>query len=166
MTTIDFLKNHPAAIPQLADIWYDVLGRVWMPNKPIEKTQEDLRAHLNSDTLPITLVALEEGVPIAMCSLRDNDGISPDYVSTHNTAWLGSLVVRADHQGKGIGTQLIKAIQDKAKVLGFEKLYLFAFDPTIPDYYSRLGWVTVGMDEYAGHPVTVMGFFLTPEVKI
>lgn len=30
------------------------------------------------------------------------------------------------------------------------------FAPTIPDYYKRLGWSKIGMDEYKGHPVTVM----------
>ncbi len=44
----------------------------------------------------------------------------------------------------------------KAKELGFEKLYLFAFDPTIPEYYERLGWKQIGMDEFKSHPVTVM----------
>lgn len=46
------------------------------------------------------------------------------------------------------------------EVLGFKNLYLFAFDPTIPEYYSRLGWRTIGMDEFKGHPVTVMGIML------
>ncbi len=44
----------------------------------------------------------------------------------------------------------------KAKELGFEKLYLFAFDPTIPSYYERLGWEKIGMDEFKSYPVTVM----------
>jgi hypothetical protein len=44
----------------------------------------------------------------------------------------------------------------KAKDLGFEKLYLFAFDPTIPEDYERLGWRKIGMDEFKSHPVTVM----------
>jgi N-acetylglutamate synthase-like GNAT family acetyltransferase len=44
----------------------------------------------------------------------------------------------------------------KAKELGFEKLYLFAFDQTIPSYYESLGWKKIGMDEFKSHPVTVM----------
>jgi hypothetical protein len=37
-----------------------------------------------------------------------------------------------------------------------EKLYLFAFDPTLPAYYERLGWRKIGMDEFKSHHVTVM----------
>lgn len=33
---------------------------------------------------------------------------------------------------------------------------LFAFDPTMPEYYERLGWRKIGMDELKSHPVTVM----------
>ncbi len=44
----------------------------------------------------------------------------------------------------------------KAKKLGFKKLYLFAFDPTILEYYERLGWNKIGMDEFKTHPVTIM----------
>jgi hypothetical protein len=47
-------------------------------------------------------------------------------------------------------------VKVKAKAMGFETLYLFAFDPTIPAYYERLGWKNMGMDEFKGHPVTVM----------
>ena len=55
---------------------------------------------------------------------------------------------------------LVDVIVEKAKKLGFEKLYLFAFDPTIPEYYERLGWKKIGMDEFNAHPVTVMAVSL------
>ena len=54
----------------------------------------------------------------------------------------------------------ITAIKDQAIQLGFEKLYLFTFDPTLPNYYERLGWEKVGMDEFKNHPVTVMEQYL------
>ena len=44
----------------------------------------------------------------------------------------------------------------KAKERGFKNLYLFAFDPSVPEYYKRLGWRKIGMDEFKSHPVTVM----------
>lgn len=37
MIKIDFLKNHPEAIPALADIWHEVLGKIWMPEIGIEE---------------------------------------------------------------------------------------------------------------------------------
>ena len=60
------------------------------------------------------------------------------------------------YQKQGIGKMLADTTVKKAKELGFEKLYLFAFDSTIPEYYERLGWKKIGMDEFKFHPVTVM----------
>jgi GNAT superfamily N-acetyltransferase len=106
---------------------------------------------LNDQVLPITFVALDADLPLGMCSLRENDGIRPDL-----TPWLGSLVVDPKYQKQGIGKMLADITLLKAKELGFEKLYLFAFDPTIPEYYERLGWKKICIDEFKSHLVTVM----------
>lgn len=149
--TISLLKNNPECIPDLANIWRDVLGKIWLPDVPINKTIDNLKSHLNIDSLPLTYVAFEGKSPVGMCSLRENDGIRSDLMP-----WLGSLVVSAAHQNKGIGTKLIKVTIERAKEMGYSKLYLFAFDPTIPEYYSRLGWFVIGTDKFKGHHVTVM----------
>lgn len=151
MITIDFLKNHPQAITQLIKIRYEVLGRIWLPDVSDECVHQWMVEHMNDNKIPLTLIALSNGQPVGMCSLRGNDGIRPDLMP-----WLGSLTVDPDFQNQGIGKQLIDATRALAKKLGFNKLFLFAFDPTIPDYYQKLGWEAIGMDHYANHPVTVM----------
>jgi len=151
MIKIDFLKEHPHAIEQLAQIWHQVLGRIWVPDVPIERVKQRFLEHLNDNYMPLTLVAFFNEKPVGMCSLRENDGIRPDLMP-----WLGSLVVDPDYQNQGIGERLINATKQKAKQLGFNKLFLFAFDPTIPDYYQKLGWQKIGLDHFKEHPVTVM----------
>lgn len=151
MIKIDLLKNHLSAIPALANIWHEVLGKIWVPDVPVERVIARFADHLSDQALPITFVALNGDLPAGMCSLRENDGIRPDL-----TPWLGSLVVDPKHQKQGIGRMLIDVTVLKAKELGFEKLHLFAFDPTIPEYYERLGWKKIGMDEFKSHLVTVM----------
>lgn len=151
MITIDILKNHPSSIPALANIWHQVLGSIWVPDISIERVEQNLLKHLNVDVMPLTFIAMENDKPVGMCSLRENDGIRPDF-----TPWLGSLVVASDFQGQGIGRMLMDITKQKASALGFEKIYLFAFDPTIPNYYEGLGWCKTGMDEFKNHTVTVM----------
>jgi N-acetylglutamate synthase-like GNAT family acetyltransferase len=151
MIKIELLKNHPEAIDSLAQIWHQVLGRIWVPDVPIERVKQRFVEHLNDDSIPLTFVALFNAKPIGMCSLRENDGIRPDLMP-----WLGSLVVDPDYQKQGIGEKLINATKEKAKQLGFEQLFLFAFDPTIPEYYQKLGWQKIGLDQFKEHPVTVM----------
>ena len=153
MITIDLLKNHQDSIARLATIWHEVLGKIWVPDVPIERVIQKYESHLNDTQLPITFVAIDGEKPVGMCSLRENDGIRPDL-----TPWLGSLVVSPAYQKQGIAPLLIEATQQKAKDLGFKKIYLFAFDPNIPDYYSRLGWSIIGSDEFKGHTVILMEF--------
>lgn len=148
---IDLLKNHPNALPHLAKIWHEVLGRLWVPDVPIERVEQNFLKHLNDQILPLTFVALHNDTPVGMCSLRENDGIRPDL-----RPWLGSLVVAPNYQKQGIAKKLMDATKQKAIELGFKTLYLCAFDPTIPNYYASQGWQKIGVDEFKGHTVTVM----------
>ncbi len=150
MIIIDLLKNHPECITKLAKIWHELLGKIWLPEIGIQEIESGYHDELNDD-LPLAYVALYDNLPVGTCSLQLNDGIRPDLAP-----WLGDLVVDSAYQKQGIGKMLIDTAKNKARELGFSKLYLFAFDPTLPKYYSNLGWKTIGMDEFKGHPVTVM----------
>ena len=150
MITIDLLKNHPHAIPALAKIWHEVLGKIWMPEIGIEEIESLYYEELNED-LPLAYIALYDQIPVGTCSLHLNGGIRPDL-----KPWLGDLVVDPKYQKRGIGKMLLDAALKKAKELGFEKLYLFTFDPSLPDYYARHGWHEIDMDEFKGYEVTVM----------
>ncbi|MBI5448171.1 MAG: GNAT family N-acetyltransferase [Gammaproteobacteria bacterium] len=150
MITIDLLKNHPASIPRCAEIWHEVLGKIWMPEIGIEEIESLYYEELKPD-MPLTYIALDGEIPVGSCTLELNGGIRPDLGS-----WLGDLVVDPKYQKQGIGKMLVDVAVLKAKELGFKKLHLFTFDPTIPAYYQRLGWKEIGMDEFKSNPVTVM----------
>jgi GNAT superfamily N-acetyltransferase len=150
MITIDLLKNHPECITKLAEMWHELLGKIWLPEIGIQEIESGYHEELNDD-MPLAYVALYDDLPVGTCSLQLNGGIRPDLAP-----WLGDLLVDLAYQKQGIGKKLIDAAKNKAKELGFSKLYLFAFDPSLPDYYSSLGWNTIGMDKFKGHPVTVM----------
>jgi GNAT superfamily N-acetyltransferase len=151
MIKIDLLKNHPQAIPMIANIWHEVLGKIWMPDIGIEEIESGYYEELNQDILPLTHIALNGEIPVGSCSLLLNDGIRSDL-----GPWIGDLVVDPKYQKQGIGKMLINAAITKAKEFGLEKLYLFTFDPSIAEYYMRLGWKKIGMDEFKSYPVTVM----------
>ena len=155
MLEIALLKHHSDKIPALAAMWYELLGRIWVPDVTIERVEARFHEHLNDDTLPLTLVALENNKPVGMCSLRSNDGIRPDL-----TPWLGSLIVDKAAQGRGIARLLVDAIKNKAKTMGHDTLYLLTFDPTLPDYYCSLGWKHIGIGSLLSHDVTVMSIDL------
>ncbi|MES2212495.1 MAG: GNAT family N-acetyltransferase [Pseudomonadota bacterium] len=151
MFRIELLKKFPTAIPRLAEIWREVLGKIWMPECTLAETEQRFRTHLNDDMLPLTFVAFSGETPVGMCSLRADDGLRDDL-----TPWLGSLVVDAQYQKQGLGKQLIETTKEKARTFGFHQLFLATFDPKVATYYESLGWEDIGTSEYSGHALTVM----------
>lgn len=150
MVTLDLLKNHPEAIPRCAEIWHKTLGKIWMPEIGIEEIEFLYYEELDQD-MPLTFIALYSEIPVGSCTLLLKDVVRPDL-----GPWIGDLVVDPSYQKQGIGKMLIDAAKNKASQLGFSKLYLFTFDPTVCDYYTRLGWIKIGIDQFKAHPVTVM----------
>ncbi len=151
MIKIDLLRNHPYAIPALAHIWHEVLGKIWFPELTIGEIALLTYDELNHPNETTSFIALCDEIPVGFCTFKLKEEFRPDL-----GPWLADVVVAPKYQKQGIGKLLIDATLDKAKKLGFKKLYLFAFDPTIPWYYARLGWKIIGTDEFKSNPVTVM----------
>ncbi|MGE3318580.1 MAG: GNAT family N-acetyltransferase [Candidatus Berkiella sp.] len=147
---IAYLADYPAHLTLLAEWMFTTWGH-YNPGSSIERIQSKLADHLKRDSLPITLIALDNNRPVGTCSLRINDGIRPDL-----TPWLASLFVLPEYRGQGVGEKLIDAITQEARRLHFTKLYLLAFDPILPNWYQRLGWQGIGIDELHGNTVSVM----------
>lgn len=138
-------------IPFLAKLWFEEISRHWVPDASIEKAKQRLLDHCNVDKLPLAIVALVENQPIGMACLRVIDRIRP-----HIAPWLGSLVVDPGYRSMKIGAYLIDQIKKLAVNFNYDKLHLLAFNPTIPEYYRRLGWEPDGYDHLLGHKVTCM----------
>lgn len=150
MIKIDLMKNHSQSIPKLANIWREVLGKIWMPEIGIEEIESLYYEELKHD-MPLTYIALYDETPVGSCTLELNGGIRPDI-----GPWIGDLVVDQKYQKQGIGKLLLDEALKKAKQLNFKKLYLFTFDPNIPSYYEKFGWKKISTDEFNSHPVTLM----------
>lgn len=153
--SIQKLVNCQEHIKTLAKLWYEEISRHWVADSSIEKAKQKLIVHANLDILPMAFVALHDNQPIGMACLRENDGIRPEV-----TPWLGSLVVNPAFRGYKIGETLINTIKCEARKFGHQILYLLAFDPTIPEWYARLGWKNIGDDKLFDHRVTVMNISL------
>jgi len=153
--TIELLKYHAHAIPSLAALWQEMLGKIWEPATPYDEIEHWFHEWMN-DRIPLALIALDGTKPVGMCSVQMTDGIRPDL-----KPWLCDLCVHPAYQNQGIAQRLIEAAQTCARQEHFDTIYLFAPDKTIPNYYARLGWCEIGLDVYKGHPVTVMAMDLS-----
>ena len=148
---IKLLAECPEHIPALATLCYEEIGRQWVSGASVALAEQKLHEHLQVDSMPLAFVALWHGNPVGIACLRQFDGIREELCP-----WLGSLVVHPGHRRQQIGEKLIDAVQQQARQFGYSRLYLLAFDKTIPVWYAKLGWQGIGFDMLFDHTVTVM----------
>lgn len=143
------LADRPDLIPILAEWFHREWGHISVDRTP-ERYARLLHENLNRDKIPLTVIAFEDDLPVGTASLDvndldDQDGLSP---------WLASVVVEPDRRGKGLGTALIRRIEDEAKRLGVKTLYLWTEDADT--LYVRLGWKRRETRPYRDVTIVVM----------
>lgn len=147
---IEYLADHIHTIPELAKLHCEFFGRFNAEMTP-ESRAEQLGRRIGKTSIPMTLVALVQETPIGSASIVEQDLDSrPDL-----SPWVASVVVRLDHQRQGVGTALMRRIENEAMKLGIKKLYLFT--PDMEAFYTTLDWMVVGQEMFKGRfEVTLM----------
>ncbi|UCG92085.1 MAG: GNAT family N-acetyltransferase [candidate division WOR-3 bacterium] len=146
---IKYLKDYKEWIPTIAKWFYDEWGHLY-PELDIDKIILRLHKRTNVDIIPLALVALENRAVIGTASLKKFDMDTRMQYSP----WLASVYVSEKWRGKGIGTSLVRAIEEKAKEIGVKILYLYT--PDAQNFYAKLGWRELESTEYRGQDVTIM----------
>lgn len=151
MTTLSivYLADHPEATPVLAE-WF---AREWGgldPRNTAEGFSERLSARASHDRLPICLLGLLKGVPVAPATLKFRE---LEYAQAADS-WLGSVYVREDVRGQGHGRAIVAAAEAVAATKGFTPLCLYT--PRKEALYCCLGWRTVGETIADGKRAAVM----------
>ena len=146
---IKYLKDYKEWIPTIAQWFYNEWGDMH-PDLDVNKIIARLQKRTNVDMIPLTMVAVENESVVGTASLKEFDmDIRMQY-----SPWLASVYVREDCRRKGVGTILVEAIVDKAKMLGVEILYLYT--PDAQDFYTRLDWRVLEEKKYHRKDVTIM----------
>lgn len=118
MILIEPLADHPEAIPVLKDWFEQEWAPYYGPEGPGDAGRE-LRESCKRDELPLTLVAFSDGELCGTATLKRESVTT----HTHLTPWLAALLVAAGFRRRGIGEQLIAAVEDTARRLGFSCIY-------------------------------------------
>jgi len=146
---ISYLADHPQFIhvlaPEIFEHWRPILAE-----ETLELRETKLRAHMNKRTLPIALVAHRDSEVLGTAALRAFDLESYKHLSP----WLGGVFVRQQYRGRGIASQLSRAVEQHAWSLGYSTVYLFT--PDQQRLYSRLGWSQFETTEWQGIAADVM----------
>jgi N-acetylglutamate synthase-like GNAT family acetyltransferase len=134
---IAYLKDYQEWIPRIAKWFHDE----WRGIQP--KTLQDIQARIservNTKTLPMALVAVEDNKVIGTVSLIKNESKKlPKY-----TPIVTSLFVRKKYRNKEVGAMLLKAITNKAKRLGVGRVYVYLINKNHVAFYKKLGWRSI-----------------------
>lgn len=149
---IHYLGDHADVIPIVAKWIYDEWSFLY-PGKTSKYIESLFRERLHKKRLPLTLVAFERGKPVGTVSLK-----AFDMETRRNlTPWVTSLYVVKQWRGRGIGSSLMKAVEQKAAELGIQKLFLLTADSDLAGrLYSGLGWKVREKPIYHSYRVIIM----------
>jgi GNAT superfamily N-acetyltransferase len=127
------LPDFPQYAKTVANYIYDTLY-VSLNLKTTREELLEVYLTMKKDSMPMTLIALNNNVCIGAVSLIASDLHTRPELSP----WLSSLYVRPEDRKKGIGQQLIDAIKKIALKMGYTSLYLRTEGAA--NYYKKLGW--------------------------
>lgn len=146
---ISYLVDEPALatslIPGLLEHWRDIL-----PEQTWEGRAERFRAHMNRDVLPIAWIAHQGGTAVGTAALRSSDLEGREDLGP----WLGGVYVDPGFRGRGVASLLCRTVEDKARDLGFRRLFLFTLDQQ--SLYARLGWRAFAGCTWRGRAADIM----------
>ena len=153
LTEQDIRIIHLAEVPEEStklEMWFIDEWTPWYGSDGPGDAKNDLAACLNRDELPICLVALnKDGELLGTASLKEESVGSEPGVGP----WLAAVLVEKNHQGKGIGTALVKAVEEQASLLGFEEINTST--DTAMRILERRGWLVSGETGSLRGPLTI-----------
>ena len=143
-----YLPADPAIVEIVAGWHQETWGH--LTGRSHAERMREFDEQLESDRIPLTVVAFEAGRPVGSASLLLED------MDTHLdwTPWLASVFVLPEFRRRGIGERLCRRIVAEARRLGVPRLYLFT--PDKGPYYAKMGWQTIAVEPYRGERVTTM----------
>ena len=146
---IVYLADQPGYLPTVARWVFDEWGRK-TSGVNLAQVKTKFRGHLQRDAVPLTLVAVNDGLPTGTASLFTHDlSLRPEL-----SPWLAAVYVPPKQRRQGIGQKLVQAAEETARRLEIERLYLFTPDQ-VP-FYTRLGWSILEETDLRSQPITIM----------
>jgi len=116
--TVEPLAAHRDALPLLA-AWFRREWPAWYgPGGPGD-ARKDLESYADGGSLPVGVVALQEGRVCGVAALRAESIAS----HRHLTPWAAAGLVDPALRGRGIGAALVAALEAEARAQGFRRVY-------------------------------------------
>ncbi len=130
---IELLSNDSKSIAQIAH-WYFATWRDLYAPLTEDEVAQTIATRTQREHAPLSLVALVGMQLVGVVALKEHDFPTRMDLSP----WLAGLYVDRPWRRRGIGAQLVRALEQKAASIGITQLYLYT--PDAEDFYRRLGW--------------------------
>jgi N-acetylglutamate synthase-like GNAT family acetyltransferase len=147
---IDHLGNHPKLLPELAQLHFDEWKHL-SPDKTLEDRVLKLREMAQSIEVPFVAVAVDNDNELIGSAALVNEDMS---TRKDLFPWLASVFVKPGFRKNGMGTKLVRHIEDEAARLGIKKLFLYTEHAR--HLYLKLEWNDVEECGYQGVNVAIM----------
>jgi GNAT superfamily N-acetyltransferase len=130
---IEPLAAHSEALPMLRR-WFEAEWPDYYGADCPGVARRDLEAFANRGCLPVGVVAFRGGQVCAVAALKAESFVSHGHLSP----WAAAGLVRSSERGRGIGTQLLAALEREACRLGLQRVYCGT--NTAESLLRHLGW--------------------------
>lgn len=147
---IEYLADCREVIPVVAGWIYSEWSFLY-PEKSIDYIEKIIRRRAHKNRVPFSLVAFKGAVPAGTVSLKKFDMDT----RRNYSPWVTSLYIVRQWRKTGIGTALMKTLEEKAREMKFRTLFLFTIDDLVPFYLKR-GWQVKEKVKYRSYPVAIM----------
>ena len=146
---IEPLASHPEVLPVL-QAWFEAEWPSYYGANGRGNARRDLDRYSKHAGLPFGLVAFHEGSVCGVAALK------PDSICTHThlSPWAAAGFVRPDLRGRGIGGQLVRALERQAKAMGFGQIYCGT--SAAESLLQRSGWHLL---ERVTHEGEILGIY-------
>jgi GNAT superfamily N-acetyltransferase len=148
---VEPLALHPWAIETLST-WFEAEWPAYYASGG-PSAMRDLQSFAKLDSLAVGVVALMDGKLCGVAALKRESIAS----HAHLTPWASAGLVHPSMRGQGIGALLLAALEEQARLLGFERIHCGS--STSASLLLRCGWQ---LQEEILHEGERLGVFVKP----
>lgn len=148
------IADFPHCLPTISTWFYTEWRDLYGDATPTD-IERRMAGWLARDRIPTALVAVVDGQVVGTVALKEKE-----LVPFAGAPWLAGLFVLPHFRRRGIGASLLRAAENKARLFGLHKLYLYT--SSAQRFYGELGWHPQWDAVLKPSPAVVMEKILMP----
>jgi len=143
VVAVEPLARHPEVLAIL-ERWFEAEWPSYYGPGGRGSARADLQSYANQGSLPVGVVAFRDGDLCGVAALKGSSIAS----RSHLSPWAAAGLVKSSERGRGVGTELVAALEREAQSLGYPHIYCGT--STAESILQRRGWQLMERIEHEG----------------